>query len=307
MFRSDPSERTDSTLPTTRTGTGVLQHLSGWETGDPSDPHRNRRPVALLGYESFGEMGCTHRRGPAGEAARRFCAAIPAEDRSRSCGRHPQGSRTRPHPGRHWRKAEPMPPSGTEAALGKSVQFLSERPTLGTHVCSPMSLLSLLRPSVPQSASLAGASHAAGGHCLSAMQKRLLAMLRPRTIARTRRLSDCPGLIALRAEVAGSVDSFLHPPRTTSGRLSAPALLFSGRAVRQPDLLPPRRRRSFRRTLAGHEPNHRTAEEDYSHLWPESDQAIQGQAANRTRRPQSSQSRHSQSLRSWIRQAVRPR
>src|ERR1700730_7154741 len=142
MFRSDPSERTDSTLPTTGTGTGVLQHLSGWETGDPSDPHRNRRPVPLLGYESFGEMGCTHRRGPAGEAARRFCAAVPAEDRSRSCGRHPQGSRTRPPPGRPLRKARTMPPSGTEAAMGKSVQFLSERPTLGTHVCSPMSLLS---------------------------------------------------------------------------------------------------------------------------------------------------------------------
>ena len=31
MFRSDPTERTHSTLPTTRTGNRILQHLSGWK------------------------------------------------------------------------------------------------------------------------------------------------------------------------------------------------------------------------------------------------------------------------------------
>src|ERR1700737_4345693 len=307
MFRSAPPERTDSTLPTTRTGTGFLQHLSRWKTGDPPYPDRDRRPVPPLGYKSFREVGCTHRRSPARGAARRFRAAVLAEDRSRSCCRHSEGSRTLPHPSRHWRKAEPMPSSGAEAALGESIQFLSERPTVGTHVCSHVSLLSLLRPSVPQSASLAGSSHAAGGHFLSAMQKRLLAMLRPQTIARTRRLSDRPGFIALRTEVAVSVDSFLHPPGTTSGRRSAPALLFSGRALRQPDFLPSRRRRSVRRALARDEPNHRTTPKNHPHLWPESNQAIQGQTANRARRPRSSQSCHSQSLRPWIRQAVRPR
>src|ERR1700732_1395690 len=65
MFRSDPTERTDSTLPTTRTGTGVLQHLSRWKTGDPPYPDRDRRPVPPLGYKSFREVGCTHRRSPA--------------------------------------------------------------------------------------------------------------------------------------------------------------------------------------------------------------------------------------------------
>src|SRR5882762_7765017 len=64
-----------------------------------------------------------------------------------------------------------MPSSGAEAALGESIQFLSERPTLGTYVCSHVSLLSLLRPNVPQSAPLAGSAHAAGGHCLSALQE----------------------------------------------------------------------------------------------------------------------------------------
>src|ERR1700738_329718 len=183
MFRSDPTERTDSTLPTTRTGTGVLQHLSRWKTGDPPYPDRDRRPVPPLGYKSFREVGCTHRRSPARGAARRFRAAVLAEDRSRSCCRHSEGSRTRPHPRCHWRKAEPMPSSGTEAALGESIQFLSQRSTLGAHVYPHVSLLSFLRSSMPESASLAGSAHAAGGHFLSAMQERLLAMLQPRTVA----------------------------------------------------------------------------------------------------------------------------
>src|SRR6202023_2001750 len=49
-------------------------------------------------------------------------------------------------------KQNQLPSSGAEAALGESIQSLSERPTVGTHVCSHVSLLSLLRPSVPQSA-----------------------------------------------------------------------------------------------------------------------------------------------------------
>src|ERR1700735_2968775 len=155
MFRSDPTERTDSTLPTTGAGAGVLQHLSRWKTGDPQCPDRDRRPVPPLGYKSFREVGCTDRRGSAGAAARRFRAAVLAKDRSRSCGRNSESSRTRSHPGCHWRKAEPMPSSGTEAALGESIQFLSQRPTLGAHVCPHVSLLSFLRPSMPESASLA--------------------------------------------------------------------------------------------------------------------------------------------------------
>src|SRR5579859_5931039 len=280
MFRSDPTERTDSTLPTTGAGAGVLQHLSGWETGNPSDPHRDCRPVPPLGHQSFGEMGCIHRRSSGAAAAGRVRAAVLAEDRRRSCGRHCEGSRTRPHPGRHWRRAEPTPSSGAEAALGESVQFLSQRPTLGAHVCPHVSLLSFLRPSMPESASLAGSSDATARHRLSAMQERLLAMLRPTTIATTRRLSDRPRFIALRAEVADRLYSLLHLPGTTTGQLSTPALLFPGRALRQPDLFPPRRRRPVRRALAGHEPNHRTAQNNYSHLWSESDPAIQRQAAN---------------------------
>src|SRR5258708_10283033 len=46
-------------------------------------------------------------------------------------------------------------------ALGESIQFLSQRSTLGAHVCPPVSLLSFLRPSMPESASLAGSSPAA--------------------------------------------------------------------------------------------------------------------------------------------------
>src|ERR1700737_5625350 len=106
---------------------------------------------------------------------------------------------------------------------------------MGAHVCSHVSLLSVLRSSVPQSAPLAGASDAPGGHRLSAMQKRLLAMLRPGTIARASRLSDRPRPIALRPEVADRFHSLLHLPGTTTGRLSTPALLFPGRALRQPD------------------------------------------------------------------------
>src|ERR1017187_1434743 len=280
MFRSDPTERTDSTLPTAGAGTGVLQYLSGWETGNPSDPHRDCRPVPPLGYQSFGEMGSTHRRSPAAGATRRFRAAVLAKDRSRSCGRHSESSRTRSHPSCHWRKAEPMPSSGTEAALGESIQFLSQRPTLGAHVCPHVSLLSFLRPSMPESASWAGSAHATARHHLSAMQERLLAMLQPRALATTRRLSDRPRFIALRAEVADHLHSLLHLPGAPPGWLPAPALLLSGRALRQPDLLPPRRCRPVRRELARHEPIHRTAQENYSHLWSESDPAIQGKAAN---------------------------
>jgi hypothetical protein len=32
--------------------------------------------------------------------------------------------------------------------------------------------------------------------------------------------------------------------------------------------------------LLRHEPNHRTTQKDYSHLWSESDPAIQGKATN---------------------------
>src|SRR5260370_185274 len=110
-----------------------------------------------------------------------------------------------------------------------------------------------------------------------------------------------------REELLGRFHPLLPLPGGTQSRLPPPPLLFPGRTLRQPDFLPPRRRRSVRRALAGHEPNHRTAQKDYSHLWPQSDQAIQGQAANRARRPRSSQSRHSQSLRPRIRQAIRPR
>src|SRR5260370_18558880 len=160
-------------------------------------------------------MGCTHRRTSAAGAARRFRAAVPAKDQSRSCGRHSESSRTRSHPSCHWRKAEPMPSSGTDAALGESIQFLSQRSTLGAHVCPHVSLLSFLRSSMPESASLAGSSHAAGGHFLSAMQERLLAMLQPGTITTTRRLFDCPRPVALRTEMADRLYPLLHFPGTT--------------------------------------------------------------------------------------------
>src|ERR1700722_10093348 len=155
------------TLPTTGASTGVLQYLSGWETGNLSDPHRDCRRLPPLGYPSCGEMESTHRRSPAAGATRRFCAAVPAKDRSR----HSESSRTRSHPGCHWRKAEPMPSSGTEAALGESVQFLSQRPTLGAHVCPHVSLLSFLRSSMPESASWAGSADATARHHLSAIAR----------------------------------------------------------------------------------------------------------------------------------------
>jgi hypothetical protein len=44
------------------------------------------------------------------------------------------------------------------------------------------------------------------------MQKRLLAMLQPRRVATTRRLSDRPRFIALRTEVADHLHSLLHLP-----------------------------------------------------------------------------------------------
>src|ERR1022692_2079855 len=88
MFRSDPTEWTDSTLPTTRAGNRVLQHLSGWKAGDPPHPDRDRRPVPPLGYKSFSEVGSTRGRSTAARAVRRFRAAVLPKDRSRSCGRH---------------------------------------------------------------------------------------------------------------------------------------------------------------------------------------------------------------------------
>src|SRR5580704_8952556 len=276
MVRSDPTERTHSTLPTTRTGNRLLQYLSAWKAGNPPHPHRNCRPVFTVGLSIVRRDGVHPFRSSAAGAARRFRAAVLAKDRSRSCGRHSESSRTRSHPRCHWRKAEPMPSFGTEAALGESIQFLSQRPTLGAHVCPHVSLLSFFRPSMPESASLAGSAHATARHHFSAMQERLLAMLQPRAVATTRRLSDRPRFIALRAEVAGRLYSLLLLPGAATGCLSAPAFLLSGRALRQPDLLPPCRRRPVRRAFAGHEPNHRTTQEDHSHLWPKSHSAIQG-------------------------------
>jgi hypothetical protein len=89
--------------------------------------------------------------------------------------------------------------------------YLNDQPW-GAHVCPHVSLLSFLRPSMPESTSLAGSAHATARHRLSAMQERLLAMRRPATIATTRRLSDRPRFIALRAEVANRLYSLLQLP-----------------------------------------------------------------------------------------------
>jgi len=40
---------------------GFFNTYPGWKAGNPSDPHRDCRPVSPLGYQSCGEMGGTHR------------------------------------------------------------------------------------------------------------------------------------------------------------------------------------------------------------------------------------------------------
>jgi gamma-glutamyltranspeptidase / glutathione hydrolase len=61
MFRSDPTEWTDSTLPTTRAGTGVLQHLSGFSL-DPASPNAlagRKRPFHTI-IPAFMQRGDEH-------------------------------------------------------------------------------------------------------------------------------------------------------------------------------------------------------------------------------------------------------
>jgi hypothetical protein len=75
------------------------------------------------------------------------------------CG-HSQSARTGPHhDGDRRQQGEPMAPSDRQP-LGGSIQLLYQRPAVGTDVCPHLSLPSVLRPRLSQSASLAGKPYA---------------------------------------------------------------------------------------------------------------------------------------------------
>jgi hypothetical protein len=67
-------------LPTTGASTGVLQYLSGWETGNPSDPHRDCRPVPHWVINRAERWRAPIVGSPAAGATRRFCAVVLAKE-----------------------------------------------------------------------------------------------------------------------------------------------------------------------------------------------------------------------------------
>src|SRR5262249_2205177 len=133
------------------------------------------------------------------------------------------------------REGRPLAPA-IRSALGHSVQLLRERPALGPHVRPPLSILSVLRPRLPQPAPLAGESAAGRGHRLPAMLQRLPDVRTAAPAPRTGRLPDARRSGALWAEMAYSLHAVLHRRRATTRRLPAPFVLFPGRVLRQPGL-----------------------------------------------------------------------
>ena len=76
---------------------------------------------------------------------------------------HCQSARTGAHhDGDRRQQGEPMAPSDRQP-LGGPVQLLYQRPAMGTDVCPHLSLPAVLRPRLPQSASLAGQAHGEEG------------------------------------------------------------------------------------------------------------------------------------------------
>jgi len=113
----------------------LLQYLSDGKAGNPSDlteiADQFHHWLSIVG-----EMGCTIVEDPQQE--RRDIFVLPYLQKTEAD--HVAVILKAREPARilvcHWRKAEPMPSSGTEAALGESIQFLSQRSTLGAHVLS---------------------------------------------------------------------------------------------------------------------------------------------------------------------------
>src|SRR5206468_2919082 len=95
-------------------------------------------------------------------------------------------------------------------ALGHSIQLLHPGRALGTDVRPRLSLLSLLGARLPESASLAGESHAGRGYQFSPMLECFLHVQRRQAPARTLRLPLCPRSTDLRTEVAGGLYTLLQ-------------------------------------------------------------------------------------------------
>src|SRR6266851_7296702 len=190
------------------------------------------------------------------------------------------------------------------AALGRSIQFLHQRPELGTNVRAHLPLPSILRPHLPQPAPLAGHSPARERHRIQATRQCLPEMCGTRSPASNRQLAHSSRSSDLRAKVACAPHTFFHRKRARRGWLPTPTVLLAGRILRQPRLPPSLGPGQARRASARRQSNHRTAEEDHGDLWPQDHQALSGQATNRDRGHEPAQSGNPQPLRKRLYQAI---
>src|SRR5215472_5339354 len=157
--------------------------------------------------------------------------------------------------------------------LGRAIQLLCQRSTLGPDIRAHVSVSATLRSGLSQPTSLARQPYARGGHRLRAMLERLLAVQRTRAAPGTRRHPDHRRSVALRPHMAGTLHAVLQPNRASAIRMSTPTVLLAGRILRQPDLLPTRRTRRAWRAPARRQPHHRPAKQDHGHLRSQDHQA----------------------------------
>src|SRR5258708_690752 len=122
------------------------------------------------------------------------------------------------------------------ATLGRSIQFLHQRPEQGTNVRAHLPLPSILRPYLPQPAPLAGEPDARERPRSQALTQSILELRRSPSPATTRQLAHSARSGDLRPKVAGAPRAFLHRKRARACRLPAPAVLLASRVLRQPHL-----------------------------------------------------------------------
>src|SRR5712692_204722 len=131
---------------------------------------------------------------------------------------------------------------------------------MGPDVRPDLPILSILRKSMPEPASLDCEPINPTGNPFQAIDECLYQLLRSSTAARNRRFTGGEGSVAMWTKMAQPTDAVFHRARTPTSRRGTSAVLFSSGALRQSDLFTPRRRRSAHPAADGCQPHDRPAQ-----------------------------------------------
>src|SRR2546428_758524 len=102
--------------------------------------------------------------------------------------------------------------------MGRSVQLLYPRCSVGTDVCPGLSVFSIPRTDLPESALLARPTDAPKRHPFPAIHQCLLTVLGSRRPPTSRRFAYGRRSSTLRSEMATATGSLFYPARTPLGR-----------------------------------------------------------------------------------------